>query len=242
MNRRAQLACLAGGPLLALSFLVGSILIGRFLPPFVAPGDSAQMVAQLYVQRADFVRAGAFITILGMTLLVPYATAIAVQFRRTEGGYPILTYVQVATGAVCTSVVICMCMFWAVAAYRPGDTAPDVTRALNDIAYFFFVFMFPPFSLWVLAIGAAILMHPDDGEPVYPRWVAYFNIWTAMLFIPAGMIAFFKRGPFAWNGILALYMPLAVFFVWMAIMCVYTVRNVNRGAHYRGADAAPAIS
>lgn len=234
--------CLAGGPILALSFLVGAILIGRFLPPFVAPGDSARVVASLYVERASYVRAGAWITILGMTMLVPYATAIAVQFRRTEGNYPILTYVQIANGAVCTVVVIAMCMFWAVAAYRPGDTSPDVTRALNDIAYFFFVFMFPPFSLWVLTIAAAIFMHPDDGEPVYPRWVAYFNLWTGFLFIPAGLIAFFKEGVFAWNGLMALYMPLAVFFTWMAIMCTYAWRNLNRGAHAFATSSVPTVA
>jgi len=40
----------------------------------------------------------------------------------------------------------------------------------------------------------------------------------AILFIPGGLIAFFKTGPFAGDGILTFWLPFAVFFGWFVVM------------------------
>jgi hypothetical protein len=37
-----------------------------------------------------------------------------------------------------------------------------------------------------------------------------------------------ENGPIAWNGALALYIPLASFFTWMVIVTAYGFRNLNR--------------
>jgi hypothetical protein len=37
---------------------------------------------------------------------------------------------------------------------------------------------------------------------------------------------------FAWNGILALYIPVGIFFVWLAVMTFYTIKNINAGAYH----------
>ncbi|WP_433566617.1 hypothetical protein ACQP1O_16285 [Nocardia sp. CA-151230] len=39
--------------------------------------------------------------------------------------------------------------------------------------------------------------------------------WAATLITPAGLVLFFKDGPFAWNGIVGIYIPLAAFAIWM---------------------------
>jgi hypothetical protein len=46
--------------------------------------------------------------------------------------------------------------------------------------------------------------------------------------ISAGaLIAFFKTGPFAYNGLSALYLPVALFFVWVIAMTFVMLRNLN---------------
>jgi hypothetical protein len=37
---------------------------------------------------------------------------------------------------------------------------------------------------------------------------------TAFLFVPAGLPLFFKDSQFAYDGLLGMYLPLVVFFVW----------------------------
>jgi hypothetical protein len=152
--------------------------------------------------------------------------AIAAQTRRIEArSQPIMTYLQLSAMAVCAVVDMLCTIFWQAAAFRPDDTSPDVTRVLNDLGWFTFVFPWVPFSVWCLAIAVPI-MQDRSVVPVYPRWVAYLNIWTAISFVPAGIIVFTKTGPLAWNGILALYLPLFMFFGWVVAMSVTTFKAI----------------
>jgi len=80
---------------------------------------------------------------------------------------------------------------------------------LNDAAWLSFIGAFAPAMMQSLVIGIAVI--GDHSErPVFPRWVAYFNFWAALLFIPAGSCSS-PRGPFAWNGIFPFWIPAAVF-------------------------------
>ncbi|TAM69787.1 hypothetical protein [Mycobacterium sp.] len=231
MNRRAQLICVWSGPLLTVLFIIGAVLLGRFIPPLIAPSDSAQMVAAKVADHGTRIRLGALITIISMSLVAPWGVTVAAQTRRKEGNYPILTYVQLMCVAVGTTVVVLMSMFWAIVTFRPDTYSPEFMQFANDIAYFLFLFTWPPFSVWVLAVALAVLLD-DSGAPVYPRWVAYLSLWVFILFMPAGMMAFFKHGVFAWNGVMALYIPVGIFFVWLAVMTVYTIKNINAGAYH----------
>jgi len=234
MNRRAQLTCLWTGPLLTVLFAIGAVWLGQFIPPAVHPSDTAREVARHFADHTDRIRIGAFFTIMSMSLIAPFGVAIAVQFRRTEGRFPIWTYVQIASSAIATTIVVFMSMFWAIAAFRPETYSPETVQVLNDIAYFIFLFTWTPFSIWVIAIALAILQD-ETARPAYPRWVAYLNLWVAVLFVPAGLMAFFKHGAFSWAGVMTLYVPVAVFFVWLVVMFLLTKRNIERG----DVDTAP---
>jgi predicted membrane metal-binding protein len=47
------------------------------------------------------------------------------------------------------------------------------------------------------------------------------------LITPAMLIPFFKSGPFAYNGLLALYLPFGAFFLWMTIMTPSVLRAIG---------------
>lgn len=228
-NRRAQLVCIWMGPLCALLFLIGAVILGRFIPPWVHPSDGPQEVARIFSQHADRIRLGALITIISMSLVGPWGVAVAAQIRRTEGGFPVLTYVQLMCAAVGTTIVVLMSMFWAVATFRTYD--PQIVQFCNDVAYFLFLFTWTPFTVWAGAVALAIFLDPNE-EPVFPRWVAYLSLWTAVLFVPAGLMAFFKHGAFSWAGLMALYVPVGVFFIWLAALTTYTIRNIRAGRVY----------
>ena len=42
------------------------------------------------------------------------------------------------------------------------------------------------------------------------------------------MMAFFKAGSFSYDGLLALYVPLTLFFIWVAITTPALLRAINR--------------
>src|SRR5260370_9014071 len=79
----------------------------------------------------------------------------------------------------------------------------------------------------VLAIAMAVFAD-RAGVPVFPRWVAYLNLWVVVLFIPTGVITFFKTGPLTYGGVLGFYIPLAVFAVWLVAMPYAVCRHLLR--------------
>ena len=101
------------------------------------------------------VRFGAIISAIGLSLIAPFGGALAAQTRRAEGARPFLTYVQVLSVAVASVFVVLACTIWAVTAFRPGDYPPEIVRYSNDLAYFLFIFTWPPFTVWFVAIALA---------------------------------------------------------------------------------------
>jgi hypothetical protein len=69
MNRRAQLICAWTGPVLTVLFLIGAVLLGRFIPPWVRPGYGAQKVAHIFAQHHGRILAGAFVSIISAIAL-----------------------------------------------------------------------------------------------------------------------------------------------------------------------------
>jgi hypothetical protein len=228
MNRKAQLICVWCGPVCAVLFAIGAVFLGQFIPPLVSPSDGAAEVARKFAEHTGAIRVGAMICVISMSLVGPWGAVVAAQFRRIEGRFPVLSYVQLVCVAVGTAVIVLMSMFWAVAAFRPESYSHETVMVLNDIAYFLFLFTWTPFVIWALAIALAIFTD-NNKVPVYPRYVGYVSLWTALLFCGAAGMEYFKTGPFAWNGVGALYIPVGVFFVWLAALTVETVKNINRG-------------
>jgi hypothetical protein len=219
-------------------FAIGWIPLAGYLPP-VRPTDSAASIARFYSSNVNQIRIGLFICSLGMPLVAPYGAAIAMQLRRAEGDAPILTVVQLILVAVATVVTVFTMMVWALAAFRPGATGPDVTRMLNDAGWFLFLFTWAPFSLWYVVIGVTILAD-HNPVPIFPRWAGYLNFWVAVLSVAAGLMLFFKTGPFAFNGLITFYMPLAIFLAWILVMSHLTMKAI-RTAEPAGREGQPGL-
>jgi hypothetical protein len=115
---------------------------------------------------------------------------------------------------------------WQTALYRLHEWNPETVQMLNDMAWLMFLGIISSACIQVASIGVAILL--DKGsKPVFPRWAGYFNIWVAMIWVPAAIIPFFKTGPLAWNGIFAWWVPLCVYFCWFVLMVVLLLRAIG---------------
>ena len=63
--------------------------------------------------------------------------------------------------------------------------------------------------------------------PIFPRWLAFYNLWSALLMAPGSLIPFFKTGPFAWDGLFAFWLPATVFGIWFVVMQVMVLKAIR---------------
>lgn len=224
MNTRAQQVCVSCGFALVGLFFVGFWAIAGFLvplPPTASPDD----VARLFEDNRNGIRLGLLVTMFAAAMLVPWSAAMFIQLRRGEGRFSPLPYVQMLCGALFSLEFIYLIMFWQVAAFR-RETSPELIRTLYNMGWIPFVGLTSTAVVMAVALGLSML--GDRGAPpVYPRWAGYFNLWVATMFTPGTLCVFFKEGPFAYNGVLAWYVPVAVFSVWMPLNTVLTLRAIR---------------
>jgi hypothetical protein len=225
MEARVQRVLIWTGPAMIVLWLGAFLFIAGFIPPS-APKASAADIVTLYQGHTNAIKLGMVISMAGSALLVPWAVAISGQLKRIKGAKA-LADTQMVSCALLSLEFITPIGIWMAASYRYDDRAADVTRTLHDVGWILFLTVI--WSLWVqlLAIAAAILID-RRGEPVLPHWLGYLNLWVALLIIPAGLVLFFKQGPFAWTGLVGLYIPLTGFVVWILSMTITIHRNLSR--------------
>lgn len=214
------------GMVLFVGTLVTFIPLMHFIPP-PAPSNSPEQVRDMFIENKLAIQIACLIMILCWTLWATFGMSLWVAVRRMERGIPILSTTMLALVAGTYTLFILSPTVWALVSYRVDTLDPGVIQIMNDFVWYLFMFVWPPFGLICLVLAAAILK--DHNVPtVYPRWLGYLNIWAAILFSPAGLIVFWKEGPFAYNGIFAFWIPALVFFaIWLPLMVVMTLRAVT---------------
>src|SRR5262245_10360592 len=200
------------------------VFLARFIPP-PSPLKTPLEVVDFYDDKIDGIRFGMVITMFASALLVPFAAVIAVQMRRVEGPRSVLAYTQLVSAGLLSLEFIIPLMVFQTAAYRLDLESARLIQMLNDMGWLMFVGVISSAVVMITSIGFAALL--DEREEVFPRWAGYFNLWVALLISPAGIIVFFKHGPFAWNGLFGFFLPLAAFAVWMAVMVVLLLRAIE---------------
>ena len=208
-----------------LVLLLGFWFFAGFMPPHL-PMASATEIAAIYQQNTTGIRVGMILQLISGALVAPFVAVISIQMRRIEGTSPVLAYTQLSAGTAGILLFIISAMIWTTAAYRP-ERPPELVQLLNDLGWLFFVMPFVMAFVQNFAIGFAILAD-KRAQPVFPRWVGFLNLWVAILFVPGGLVTFFKTGPFAWNGLLAFWLPLSVFGIWFGVMYVTLVRAIRQ--------------
>jgi hypothetical protein len=159
---------------------------------------------------------------IGLCFIGPFVAVIAAQMLRMEGRTPILTLLQVISGAVTWVMLFVPMIILNVAAFRP-ERSPELTQMLTDLAWLLFLTPIGPFVVQNIAIGSAVL--GDRGAaPVLPRWTGYLNLWVGLLFCPAALAYFFKSGPLAWHGVFVFWLGTVAYGVW-ALAMWYVLRK-----------------
>jgi hypothetical protein len=222
-DRRAERLYAWCGPAMLVLFLVG-ILVAGWLPP-PSPGQSAAQVAHDYRTHATAIRLGLLITTFGAALLGPWAAEIAAQVRRMGRAHRTAAYCQLALGALFVIEFILPVLVLEAAAFRP-NRSPDIILALSDLGWIMLVGAVSTAVVELVLMGVTILR--DNGASgIFPRWAGWFSLGVGVVFSFGGLVVFFHSGPFAWNGILAFWVPLGVFGAWVVVMTALLLRAID---------------
>jgi hypothetical protein len=195
----------------------------HFIPP-LSPHMTAAQIAHHYQSHTNSIRFGAVLMLLSSMFYAAFTAVISAQMRRIPGIHPVAIYTQLAAGAFACLTFLVPGLLFEVAAFRP-DRDPSQTLLINDMAWIFLVMPWMPFLTQNWTFSYAIFSDPQE-KPVFPRWLAYVNIWAIIIFSPSVLLPFFKTGVFAWNGLLVIWIPAFAFIlqfvanVWMLLRAI----------------------
>ena len=233
-----QRVCALGGVVCVVLFFLG-LLIAGFLPP-MAPTLSAEQVSAYYTEHANAIRLGAAMVFVASMLYASFTAVISGQMRRIPGVHPTVLNAQLAAGSFACVTFLVPALLFAVTAFRP-ERSPDATLLLNDMSWIILVMPWPPFMVQYFAFAFAIFSDKRE-TPLFPRWLAYFEIWVALLFTPATVLSFFREGPFAWNGVFVFWVPATVFTAGFIVNTIYLLKAINSEEREADdAEHAPAV-
>lgn len=231
---RAQQVVLWSAPVLAAVLVVLFALFPGFWPP-MSPDMSAAEVGAFYRDHTAMVQLSQVGFNLFGILVVPFFCLVMVQMQRMRSETHIYAFSYLTSVVGGATLFALSNIFFAVAAYRPGR-GDEVIQLLNDLAWMIFIapvgMLLAQFILLALAILA-----DDPAKPVFPRWVAWYSLATAVAMAPSVGAAVAHDGPLAWDGLVSFWLRNGAFAAFVIVMFF-----VVRGALQRQADQELAAS
>jgi len=87
----------------------------------------------------------------------------------------------------------------------------------NDLAWITFT-SGVPFLVALFLLLALAIRWDDQAQPVFPRWVAWFNVAMAAAVAPAAFAGVTASGVLAWDGLVSFWVKNVAFAAWIVVM------------------------
>ncbi|OBI87938.1 hypothetical protein [Mycobacterium sp. 1245805.9] len=213
---------------------VGCFLLFPGFNPPMSPSMSAGQVAAFYRDPAHLpqIRYSMIVFNWFGVCLVPVLVLIALQIRRMAHRTPIFSYAMLGCVSGGPTLFLVANVCWLLAAFRP-ERSPELTQLLNDFGWITFTIVVP-FLIGQSVILAVAIYFDDQPQPIFPRWVAHFNLLVAAALVPASFVGVSLTGPLAWDGFLTFWVKNVAIAVWIIVMglvlgqAIYRERADNR--------------
>lgn len=215
-------------------YATGLVLVAHLMFPVPAAAASPVDIAEFFSTHRERIRTGALLMVIGVGFFAPFGALLVARTRKMETGLPLFTYLQLVSFAATLSVTFLVPMTFALAAFRP-DQDPNITQFLNDTAWFLLLYIWPMFTVWILSVAVPTLI-ATPGTSAFPRWTGYLGLVCGPLFATSVLIGHLKTGPFAYDGVLGVYIPALALGVWGMAMEFAMVRSILAEAR---TDTAP---
>jgi hypothetical protein len=208
-----------------------AVLLGAFVAfpgffPPMSPQMSTREVADFYQQHTTAIRASMVVFNLCGVMLIPFFMVIVYQMKRMATPTQVLAYCYLSAAASGVTLFAIADLFWLIAAFRP-ERDPQLIQLLNDLAWITFIAPVGMIVAQLLCLGLAVLLdaHP---EPIFPRWVGWFSLATAVLVAPDAGAAVFTSGPLAWDGAISFWLRNVLFGAFFIVMFFVLRRAISR--------------
>jgi hypothetical protein len=229
------------GIIVLIAATVGFAVVGNIASP-PPPSWNADQIAKFMLDN----RTGILWCVVIMGFFAPFfyffATVTSVQIARIEGGWGILSYLQLTTAVVAPTGWVYPLSTLAAGIYRP-ERSHELMLLISDqfwLTYVGVAFIFS-INIWVIGFAALVDRRPN---PVFPRWWGWAQMVFGLLFAPGAFIYAFQDGsPFAWNGLFALIIPSLSFYPWKIMTVWGLLRAVKSEEQEESATlSAPILS
>ncbi|PHR62219.1 MAG: hypothetical protein COA43_00850 [Robiginitomaculum sp.] len=214
MNARTIKMCSLGGPFVAIFMFLALWPLAHFIPP-PSPANDAQWYYNFYTENLLGVRLGGIAFMFSATCICLFVASIVSLTRVMEGQTATWTYVVILSSAMVATLFFFAGVLYCLLMFRP-ERSPEQIYLLSDLAWITLVIPSFPATLQAFAVAFATLNDPRP-KPIMPRWSAYFSIWIGIIYLPGSFVAMFITGPFAWNGLLAFWLPAITFGLWCVV-------------------------
>jgi hypothetical protein len=221
---KQQLFGLWCAPIFSVVVAIGWLGLAHFWMPARADLGAEATKTFFTVTYRDGMVLGNSLLIVGCAFLVVASIQYGLMLAEIEGSKPLWSITTAVCGILITLIVFLNGSFWIGAAYRTEASA-DIVVALNDTAWFGFLLGWVFLSLQMIAT-AIVTLSDSSALPLVPRWLSKASLVGAGLLACAGGPAFTKSGPFAYHGVLAFYMPMAIWGGWLDLHAWYFRRGL----------------
>jgi hypothetical protein len=199
-DRYARYGAFAGIVFVVL-VVVGFLIVTPTPPDLDAPVDEW---SEYYIDNQDAIRAADVIITASLFFFIWFLGSVTAALRVVFGN-PRLPSVAFGGGITFAALLLVAITASAVAAHRPDEVSPELTRALNDVATLVGV---PMIAALVAFFGAtAVVILRRD---VLPQWLGWLSAITAVAQPLTFGALFTETGAFAADGELALFVPLVL--------------------------------
>jgi hypothetical protein len=206
MTPREDLQCQRFFAACALPFVLFTFAgLQVFWPQPMSFGLTAEQTAAFYVEHRYGFLIGVILCSIGMAFLLMWTIQLGLMLWRLEGNSRIVSLVTMISLAASPILLSFDLAIFGVAAYRPDDVDPDITRMLSDIAWLGSQHIWPMLAVGMALAGVLILKTQGQAGSL-PRWLGYFSLLVAVCEFGQLPIFFVKDGPFSGNGMGAWYL------------------------------------
>lgn len=218
--------CAWMGPIFLVGYLCSWGILGFNIPTF-DPAISISDLYTHYLNNSSRIRLAMVLSVFFMPFYFVFSCVVSRIMQKIEGADGPLSIVEQVGGALTTVVGLVAGICWLTAGFRVSERTPEIVRQLHDFGWLMFDTTYMCTSFQMLA-AAFVFLSDKRSEPLLPRWLCWYTIFVAVVFLPLTLLPFFYSGPFAWSGMLNYWVTLGSWFVWVQLICYYVFKAIGR--------------
>jgi hypothetical protein len=208
----------ATGIVFVVLFVIGFLIITPSPPDLDAPvGDWSSY----YTDHQDAINTALVLVSVSLFFFIWFLGSLASALR-VAAGSPRLPSIAFGGGlvAVATFFIAITCL--AVAAHRPDQVTPELTRALNDGS----VLAGVPGIAGLGALYAATALVIVRSS-LLPHWLGWLSAVAAAVQPLTFGVLYTDTGAFAADGVLGLFVPFAVAIITILALSIVLIQNAE---------------